>query len=79
MQKRDLARRIISAFETETSGEPSWNRYNVFVFHDGHISFEPVTGLWGCGVPAYPDEYATFLLDVPAGVLQEEYLLLEWI
>jgi hypothetical protein len=53
------------------------SRYNLFVFHDGSFSLEPVVGSWGCGYPAEPDQYAEFHLDVPLGWLEWPERLVE--
>jgi len=60
-----------TAARIKKEAKPYTGNVNVFILKDGSVEVEPVSGSWGAGVPANPEQYRDYWLDIPAGWLEE--------
>jgi hypothetical protein len=57
--------------------DTNYSAVNVFILKDGSVDIEPVSGTWGAGVPASPDQYEWYEMDVSLGWLEDTDTIME--
>jgi len=75
---KEIAKEIAHEAQQIISDDALSDHYNVFIF-DNHIELEPVSGPLGSGVPAEPQRYRDYFLNVPLAHLETPESVVEYL